>query len=60
MQEYNTENILLLTTKVEKRDLYSRRKGNKEISMVREKRKKEESERKTKPNDVFVKYISGR
>jgi hypothetical protein len=29
MQEYNKENISLLTTKEEKRDLCLRRKGNK-------------------------------
>jgi hypothetical protein len=54
MQEYNTENISLLTTKEEQRDLCLRRKGNKEISMERKKRKKGESEGNTKENDLFV------
>jgi len=41
MQEYNTENISLLTSKEEQRDLCLRRKGNKDISRERKRRKKE-------------------
>jgi hypothetical protein len=41
MQEYNIENISLLASKQEQLDLCLRRKGTKEISMEREKRKKE-------------------
>lgn len=54
MQEYNTENVSLPASKEEQHDLCFRRKGTKEISMKRKKRKKEECEGKTKANDVFV------
>jgi hypothetical protein len=54
VQEYNTEDISLLPSKEKQRDICLRRKGNKEISMERKKRKKEESEGKTKAHDVFV------